>query len=280
MGSNVIWFGAPRSRMAQGLRLHGIGWRDRMPPCWIDRRHGTRDTLLLYFHARVQIQVGGVREEGHAGDAILWRPGHRHAFGNLRQAWSHSWVHFSGPWSERRTAGIPADRLLRSVDPHTIDHWLKLLFDELSWASSPDPDMVTALMTLTLSSFARAISPTHDRQPPRPLLEAVHAIDADPSQRLQLPDLAAIAGCSVSSLSASFRRHLGRSPGAYLRERRMAHAMHLLRDPHLTIADVGRRVGFADPFHFSRSFRASHGLSPRACRKAQGVQSVRPRPPR
>jgi transcriptional regulator GlxA family with amidase domain len=90
-------------------------------------------------------------------------------------------------------------------------------------------------------------------------------------ERLHLPlpleDLAADVGLSISRFGYLFHRYLGTSPGAYLHALRMERARLLVESTTLPVAEIMRQVGLTDPSHFSRDFRAAHGLSPRAYRR-------------
>ena len=83
---------------------------------------------------------------------------------------------------------------------------------------------------------------------------------------LSLDALAAEVGLSSSRLAFLFRQAVGRRPGAYLHTLRLERARVLIESTDLSVADVMRRVGLADPSHFSRDFRNAHGLSPRGYR--------------
>ena len=42
----------------------------------------------------------------------------------------------------------------------------------------------------------------------------------------------------------------------------MEQARKLLRDSRLSIGEIAARVGYPDPFHFSKTFKNSEGVSP------------------
>ena len=60
----------------------------------------------------------------------------------------------------------------------------------------------------------------------------------------------------------------GRTVQEWITERRMTQARRLLVETDLTVAEVGRRVGYADPVYFGRSFRRAHATTPLRWRHA------------
>jgi AraC-like DNA-binding protein len=77
-----------------------------------------------------------------------------------------------------------------------------------------------------------------------------------------LADLAALSGYSAQHLNRVFRAALGVTPLQYLHHLRMERAAALLLETNLTVRGVGARVGFDDPYYFSRQFRAHFDRSP------------------
>ncbi|MBY0440138.1 MAG: helix-turn-helix transcriptional regulator, partial [Burkholderiales bacterium] len=82
-----------------------------------------------------------------------------------------------------------------------------------------------------------------------------------------LEGLAARAGLSRTVLAERFRSAMGETPLAYLRTVRMQKAVRLLSETSRTLEQVAREVGYQDAFGFSRAFKRSTGLAPRAFRQ-------------
>lgn len=97
-----------------------------------------------------------------------------------------------------------------------------------------------------------------------PVLDYIYTHYAEP---LDVEQLAAVAFLSPSRLYAAFKTQFGTSPMATVNRYRLTVASTLLKDDSLSIADVAARVGFDDPFYFSRAFKSLFRLSPRAYRK-------------
>ena len=78
-------------------------------------------------------------------------------------------------------------------------------------------------------------------------------------------DFAAVAEAQAVSapyLSKLFHERVGTSPSRYLTDLRMQKAKKLLLDSQLSIKEIAARVGYPDPFHFSKSFKNAVGMSP------------------
>lgn len=82
---------------------------------------------------------------------------------------------------------------------------------------------------------------------------------------------------NVFRLLRHFRASVGVTPYAYLTQRRMLHAIALLRDG-CPISRAALEAGFCDQSHFSRRFRAAFGMPPgqylRGCQHAPPVATA------
>jgi AraC family transcriptional regulator len=77
-----------------------------------------------------------------------------------------------------------------------------------------------------------------------------------------LSDLATIAGVHPSHLARTFRRNHGCAIGDYVRQLRVERGAALLKEQHLSLAEVAIACGFHDQSHFTRVFRNAFGISP------------------
>jgi AraC family transcriptional regulator len=105
---------------------------------------------------------------------------------------------------------------------------------------------------------------THAREPAREaFLRCKALIDAEAERLGTLQQIATATGVEASSVCRWFRRYQGTSPYQYLMRRKMnLAAEHLVENGGL-VKEAAQRVGFADPYHFSRAFKAVHGVAPR-----------------
>jgi AraC-like DNA-binding protein len=94
------------------------------------------------------------------------------------------------------------------------------------------------------------------------LAPAMACMHAHPEHKWTVAGLAARVTVSRSVLDERFRTVLGRSPIRYLTEWRMHVAADLLTATDLSVAAVGRRVGYDSEEAFSRAFKRARADSP------------------
>ncbi|MEJ8281662.1 AraC family transcriptional regulator [Pseudonocardia spirodelae] len=100
--------------------------------------------------------------------------------------------------------------------------------------------------------------------------EALRLLHDDPAAPWTVARLAAAAGVSRATLAARFTERVGEPPLTYLTGWRMTLAAQLLASrPDVTLAEVARRVGYADAFGFSTAFTRVRGVTPSAFRRAR-----------
>ena len=81
--------------------------------------------------------------------------------------------------------------------------------------------------------------------------------------------LAAEVGLSRRQLGRRLRDALDTSPGAFLRQMRLARAAQLLAQEAGTVAEIAYAVGYRDADHFAKQFRKSYGVVPSAYEASQ-----------
>lgn len=98
--------------------------------------------------------------------------------------------------------------------------------------------------------------------------DALRLLHDDPAAPWTVRALAERIGVSRSTLAKRFSDLMGEAPLTYLTQWRMAQAVdRLVDEPTSSIAEVGRSVGYADPFAFSAAFKRVRGMNPRDFRR-------------
>lgn len=86
---------------------------------------------------------------------------------------------------------------------------------------------------------------------------------------LDLQRLADASRVTRFQVIRDFRKVAGLTPAAFIRDRRLRRANHLIEQGE-SLVDAAVAAGFADQSHLSRTFRAAHGITPGMFRRAAG----------
>lgn len=175
------------------------------------------------------------------------------------------------------------DRLLRALPPVLTIHenmdtcaWFEQAAASAVDQSAGSQAMMDRLLDWSLVCTLRTWfeqagpdAPTWFRGLSDPIVApALHAINTTLSAPWSVASLAAESRVSRALFAKRFAAVMGQPPLAYLTAARMDEAEELLTDTDLTIAQIAKSVGYADPFGFSAAFKRHRGLSPTAFRTA------------
>jgi AraC-like DNA-binding protein len=85
---------------------------------------------------------------------------------------------------------------------------------------------------------------------------------------LKLEEYAKLSARSLSAFKRDFEQAYNTSPGKWLLEKRLNHALHLLSNLGRSVGEASFESGFESASHFSRAFRQRFGTAPTAVRQA------------
>ena len=86
-------------------------------------------------------------------------------------------------------------------------------------------------------------------------------------ENVTLSDIGRCLDLSPFTCVRQFKSGTGITPLRYLSELRLERAQALLKDPDLTVGEVGRRVGIGDRHYFTRWFSKETGVAPQRFRQ-------------
>jgi AraC-like DNA-binding protein len=132
----------------------------------------------------------------------------------------------------------------------------------------PDEYSALAIEGLVLELIASALR--HDRSTSSgpPWFDRVVAyLEAARTARVDMSQLAVLAGVPAHRLVTEFRRRVGFTPGAFHRHLRTGWAANELTGTDKPIAQVASEAGFTDQSHLTRVFVRCVGVTPAAYRK-------------
>ncbi len=91
---------------------------------------------------------------------------------------------------------------------------------------------------------------------------ALLAMEQRVSERVLIPELAALVRLSPASFAKKFKQVFGLAPHHYQLEKRIGAAQLMLAQSDEKLMTIGTHLGFTDAFHFSRAFKKITGTPP------------------
>nr|WP_314263706.1 helix-turn-helix domain-containing protein [uncultured Moellerella sp.] len=88
---------------------------------------------------------------------------------------------------------------------------------------------------------------------------------------IHLEELAAYSGYSLWHMQKIFKEVTGISLGKYIRQRRLASAVNLLKNSSQSIFDIALDFGFGSQSHFTYMFRKEYGITPFDFRQSEDI---------
>jgi len=262
MGAVVsVPLGAAPRVVNAGIGVHGAGPKAdvfMLPKLW---------QLHLYSYS-AEYLVDGEPHRIRPGCVSLVAPGTTVEY-RCRALSRHYYVHFdSSAFEEART--VPVLQAAGTLRPLLAE----LLRDTvLSHVGSPR--RAAASVWTVLHRFADLGElPSADRR--HPAVEAALAdIEARLVEPLSVAEVARQAGVSHNHLTRLFRAQVGVTVVAYIHQRRMQRAQHLLADSTLPVLSVAAACGIPDLQAFNKACRRAFGMSPRMLRDAAATTAGR-----
>ena len=177
----------------------------------------------------------------------------------------HLWVHFSLYLSlTTATAGVvevPASRTIRAV---ARDLYRMIARREAGHAARYSAGLLNLV-------FAE-VGPEGFETVPLRLRKLFGWIQHSLSGEVTNERLAAQAGLSIEAFIRWFKASTGRTPAAFVAERRVREACRRLTFTDESIEQIAEDVGFANRHHFSRVFKQYAGCGPARFRHDRGQQ--------
>jgi AraC-like DNA-binding protein len=240
---------------------------------WGERAIGDLELILIVAGRFSYIERGREPVYVERGHVLCLRPGIRHVFrreDNLRRG-AISCIHFemlkSGSWLAGDYQPDPIPPLVTSVKGdtaiHDLFHRCAQVFDGSDRYRRELLDTMVREIWLRLAEHwegkrRRAVSPRVMKMQ-RFLRERL----AEPVSRIALAGEFLLTPEYVNSL---FKKELGMTPTQFVHRERIARACRMLSQDGLSVRETAARLGFSDPFHFSKVFKKIMGFPPRECR--------------
>lgn len=155
---------------------------------------------------------------------------------------------------------VPSEPFLYWPDaPAAIDSAVESAVRAIHADSIQHPWQIAGDLCLIGQALHEALTVSRTGQALTARLEGI--LTRKPHARWTVARMAQELGMSESGFAHTFRREVGVAPAAFVRRYRCRLARTLLQEGH-SVEETAERLGFSNPFHFSRVYKQETGSPP------------------
>ena len=252
------------------LYVTHIGSFPSAPQHYIERTAEHRQAILLYCTSgRGWVEMDHHTFPVQAGNAAFIPPETAHIYeADREQPWSLFWIHFDGPQTQRVLESLQVSTrnpILYIPDIDAMRQAFEEVYACLNYNYSDagllamTSELMRLLSRIKLNSSSRYQAQQHTRDR---IQESIRFMENHLNISPSLSDLAARSGLSVPQFSKLFNERTDQSPMAYYISLKIRKACDLLYQTDLSVGEIGAKLGYEDPYYFSRLFKKVQGCSP------------------
>lgn len=127
---------------------------------------------------------------------------------------------------------------------------------------------IAPLMSDMFRSYCRLVRHHSMKNYSPPVQKIISVIDSDLTADLSLRVFSQKLNVSGSYLSTLFKKETGQTLSEYINNRRIKHAMHLLKTTRLQVQTIAQYCGIMDVQYFSKVFKRVVGVTPKEYRES------------
>jgi len=253
--------------LTKGLYITNIGYYPKAGNHLVERKEPVNQQILIYcHHGEGWCKTNGKKRPIKAGQYFIIPAATPHQYGSSQNSsWEVSWIHFDG-----KTAGELAEQLCDSNYATPIDG------GEYTQAFELFSDIISRLergLTFDSCTYAsmriwhyfadilhlRHLSAQKDTDA---VQSAIDIMYEHVESYLNLDEVSEQVKLTPNYLCRTFKNKTGHSPIDYFIRLKIQRACQYLDLTELKVKDISLKVGYDDPYYFSRIFKKIMGCSP------------------
>jgi AraC family transcriptional regulator of arabinose operon len=192
---------------------------------------------------------------------------------NSKDSWTIYWIHFSGSKAHLFIPKTIESIKIERGTSSRINERIKLFNDIFKNVergfSNETLEYINLCLNYLLSSFTHVnqFRTLNNFSKKDFVSEGINYMLENINQKLQVKDFATMFNLSSSHFSRVFTNQTGHSPINYFIQLKVQAACKLLDNTDMSINDISHKMGFDNPFYFSRIFKKLMNMAPRDYRK-------------
>lgn len=215
------------------------------------------------------LETSATRQQIEIRDGTLfWLfPGVTHSYSPSESGWAEQWVLFEGKLAQEfeqaglfsRTQPVKSPGNFASIN--TFFDLIKADFEKAGPQTAVISGMLIGRLIAEINSLESHFE-AENHSPVQPVIETLGWLEEHLGENIDFEKIAGEKGLGYSTFRRYFKQVSGLPPQEYLQNLRLSRAKKMLVFSDLSIKQIAFKVGFDDPYYFSRVFRAETGLAP------------------
>lgn len=272
--------------LTANLAIHSMGYFPKAENHFIDRENGCGEYLLIYcVKGEGWFRLNGKHQVVPSNHFFILPAEQPHQYGSgTENPWSIYWIHFKGLKARYICEQLPGVRLIDMGEHSRINDRISF-FEELITALElgHDEEMINyanlslnhLLSTfLYIQSYRNVKLRKKGKQNTFFISLATHYMNENIEKKITLKDISSYFGYSESHFYRLFLKEVHYTPMDYFLHIKIDRACQLLIHTDMKINQISFKLGFEDPYYFSRIFTKKTGVSPRKYREEKRKSGV------
>ncbi|MEK6480997.1 AraC family transcriptional regulator [Catalinimonas sp. 4WD22] len=256
--------------LTRDLYITDIGFYPHARFHFRKRNHGSKENILIYVNnGSGEVSIGKETHFLSKHDFVIIPKNIAHHYNTKeKDAWTIYWVHFDGTKADLLSEHFGKKTTLQAQHAINEDFRISLFKDlihtfSMGYAKS-QLEYASMSFQRLLASFLYPNQFMHFQnvQDTDIISKNITFMKNHVGEALSLKELADHTGLSVAHYSKLFTQKTGFSPVDHFIQLKIQYACQLLDITQLYVKEVADKVGYQDPYYFSRIFKKVMQMSP------------------
>ena len=260
-----------KNKITRQLYVTHIGYYPKAKHHYRQRTEGTNENILIYCEkGNGWIEYNGETHHLSSNQVFIIPQNSPHTYGaNQQDPWSIYWLHFKGENVPMFESILGKKLAIKdSADSRLQDRFMLFedMFRNLEMGYNIENlEYISFCLMYFLASIKYIFQyrKIKNVKVDDPIQKSILFMKDNLEAKITLEDIANAVGYSSSHLITLFTQRTSYPPMAYYNQLRIQKACSYLQFSDLKIKEISFRLGFFDPFHFSKTFLKEMNKLPR-----------------
>ena len=263
------------NKITKQLYLTSIGYYPHAKHHYRERPEGCNENIFIYCEdGKGWVKYNETLFPLVRNQAFIIPACHAHAYGaDLVDPWSIYWFHFCGDNISMFSTIMGQTIRVEESDKSRYNDRFQMfeeMYQNLEMGYSPENLEYVSFCLMHFLASLKYINQFREIKKAKHtdlIQKSILFMKDNLESKITLDDIARQAGYSASHFSTFFARKTSYSPIEYYKQLKIQRSCSYLQFSDLKIKEIAFRLGYFDPFHFSKAFKREMEITPKEYRK-------------